>query len=623
MALITAFFFLGLVSVLACLAMALGLRFLHWFRLAQEVGALEEALYAAGLSSAVLGVIAFVLGTVGWLRQSTALILLVVAALAAGQGWRRLYELMTLISVIGKRMRQSGIALLLTVAIVGCVILDSLLAMAPLTGSDALTYHFALPILALNGQSKPVFGSVFNSLVGQGHALIEFGLALGSDRISMGLILAGGFFTAGALFVLTRHLTSERWAGLTTLVFLLTPMVFWQMGTSGSPDIWMAFYTTLAVMAVARGVKSGENRWLAMGGILAGAAAGVKLTGWAIPVGIGTYCLFATRSLYRTFACGLWSLPFGILPLVRNVWWTGDPFFPFLTRLFRSENINHYTLAVVQTAVHAAGVNHSVSGLLAFPFLLSLKGDAYGVGHYFGPIVLALAPLLLLAFRRGGLAHATAFVWCVVFLSVDLTSQMARYLLPVFPLALALVFVGVAEAFRRHWRVLQVGCAGAILLTLLFGLGSETLYARDFLPVVVGLEKQDVFLERMAPDFDMASFVNRSLAGRPGEAMVFFRHVYYLRVPFLVGDPAISWLMDPDRITGPEALLQFLRQQDVRWVVKTPDYPQPFAPAFQTLEEEGKLRPRFSTDTSTYAAFRIYGERVPVQVVIMEVTPAP
>lgn len=623
MALVTAFFYLGVVLVIACLAMALGFRLLLWFRFAQDVGALEAALYAAGLSFAILSLAVFALGMVGWLRQGTALILLVVGAFAAGKGWRRLYDLMTLIPSVRKRIWHSGLALLLTSAILACVVLDSLLGMAPLTGSDALVYHFTVPKLGLARGSEPIFWLVNSFLVGQGHSLIGLGLALGSDRISMGLILVGGFLAAGALFVLTRNLTSERWAGLATLAFLLTPMVYWQMGTSGSPDIWMAFYATLAVMAASKGARPDENRWLALAGLLAGAAAGIKLTGWAIPVGIVTYCLFATRSLVRTCVCGLWSLPAGILPIVRNFWWTRDPFFPFLSRWLRPEHLNAITLAAIQMETHPKGYDRSILGLLTFPFLLSLKGDAYGVGQYFGPVVLALAPLLLFAFRRRGLAYAAGCVWGVVFLSVDLTSQAARFLLPVFPLALALVIVGVAEAFRKGWRVVQVGCAGTLLFALLFGLGSETIYARDFLPVVVGLERREVFLERTAPDYNMASFINRSLEGRQGNVMVFFQHVYYLHVPFLIGDPGISWLMDPDRLKGPQSLLQLFHEQNVRWVVKGPYYPKPFASAFQTLEDEGKLRPRFSADTSGFAYFRISGAKVPVHVVILEVDSAP
>ena len=83
--------------------LALGLRLLQWLRVAQDLGALEELLFAAGISFAILGVVIFAIGTVGWLRQGTAVILLVVAALVAGRGWLRLYELMTMIPGIGKK----------------------------------------------------------------------------------------------------------------------------------------------------------------------------------------------------------------------------------------------------------------------------------------------------------------------------------------------------------------------------------------------------------------------------------------------------------------------------------------------------------------------------------------
>ena len=65
MALITEFFCLGVVWVLACLMLALGLRLLQWLRVAQDLGALEELLFAAGISFAILGVVTFAIGTVG------------------------------------------------------------------------------------------------------------------------------------------------------------------------------------------------------------------------------------------------------------------------------------------------------------------------------------------------------------------------------------------------------------------------------------------------------------------------------------------------------------------------------------------------------------------------------
>jgi hypothetical protein len=64
-----------------------------------------------------------------------------------------------------------------------------------------------------------------------------------------------------------------------------------------------------------------------------------------------------------------------------------------------------------------------------------------------------------------------------------------------------------------------------------------------------------------------------------------------------------------------------LHRENIRWVVKSPGYPEALAPAFQALEDEGKLRPVSSTEVSTFANFRISGQRAPLQVTIMKVVP--
>ena len=68
---------------------------------------------------------------------------------------------------------------------------------------------------------------------------------------------------------------------------------------------------------------------------------------------------------------------------------------------------------------------------------------------------------------------------------------------------------------------------GSIVLFLLFGAASEAVYAKDFLQVVLGREKRENFLMRMAGVYPSEAFVNDSLNGREGKAMVFFRLVYY------------------------------------------------------------------------------------------------
>jgi len=611
---------LSVIALLGCLSVACGTRLLTWLRLSVDSD-LERALYASGLFFAALEIILFVLVSFGEFRQGTVLVVLAVAAFSARGEWRQVPKLARTFSTRLLEMRRRPATFSVVILALICLAVDGLMAMAPLTGSDALHYHFLVPKLEIMYGYKPMFSITHSFLVGNGHLLVSLGMLLGSDELSLGLIYLGGVLTAASLFVLTRKLTSEVWACIAVVVFLLSPMVYWQISTSGCPDIWMAFYTTLAVLAAVKAVQTSRRQWWFAAGAFAGVVGGAKYTGWAVPVVLVLGCFLLSGSWKWAALCGLCSLPTGILPLLRNTAWTGDPFFPFLSQWLTPGKVNSYGLSAIIADTHSGGFSRNALKMIAYPFVLSLSGNKYGVGQYFGPLVLAFCPLLILSFRKNSLlASVTAAVWATVLISNAMTSQMARFLLPIFPLAIALVFGGVSEGVVKG-RLIRVGCKGTLLIFLLFGLGSEALYARDFLPVVIGTEKRESFLKRMAPDYQTIAFINRSLHG-PDIAMVFFRHLYYLDGPFISGSPDNSWMMNPATVTEPTKLLALLHHEHVRWVVKAPDYPEPLAASFQMLEDEGRLRPVFCADVLTFTGFRIYGNKTSERVVILEVSSA-
>jgi hypothetical protein len=197
---------------------------------------------------------------------------------------------------------------------------------------------------------------------------------------------------------------------------------------------------------------------------------------------------------------------------------------------------------------------------------------------------------------------------------------MSRFLLPAYPLALALVFSGAAVAFANGRWPMRYGCALTLVVFGLFSLVLDAGYSKDFLPVALGLESKEAFLDRMAPDHQTAKFVNAALEHRQGNAMVFFRHLYYLRVPYVNGDPASSWDAAPDRLTSPQMLLEFLHQQDVRWVVKTGSYPPALAATLEECEREGSLVPETRIEIENLSGTsRILNNRIKVPVVLMRV----
>ncbi|HVS88571.1 MAG TPA: glycosyltransferase family 39 protein [Candidatus Acidoferrum sp.] len=610
-------FFLGIVAFLG-LCVAAGLQLFALFRFSTQ-NRLESLLFSAGIALSLLQVGFFFLSLGGWLTRFSIYFTLLVLALV---GWRKFtavwhllrngfHSTLQLLKTPARRAAAFAIGIFLSV--------DFLMALAPLTGSDALHYHFTIPLLQMGRPYHPDVSLSSSFFTGQAHLFILAALTLGSETIGLCLLWLGGVLTAAAIWCLARQLMPCDWALLATLTFTLTPLVFWQMSVSGAPDIWMAFYTTLAVLAARRGIAPQSSRWVALAGFFAGAAAGVKYTGWTVPATLLVWLLVEAPGLRNAIIFTASSLAAGIYPLLRNFWFAGDPFFPFLTRWLAPDRVNFYALGAVLAETHISRGGGSWLAALAYPFLVVLKGNEYGVGHYFGPLVLSFAPLLFTLRRDDPLVRAAVFVWGGCFLFNWLTSEMGRYLLPVYPLALALVFSGAALATREKAALVRRMCGAVIALFLLFGTLSLVQYAKDFLPVTLGSEPCEQFLERMAPDYNIATFVNRALAGQSGKTVVFFRHLYYLRLPFLNANPATSWLMDPRRYSNPDQLLSLLREQDVRWVVKSPDYPPALRDAFSALERDGKLLTFAEAEVENFASWRLYGTRQRTHVTILNV----
>jgi hypothetical protein len=619
MTLLSALGSIMIIFAFGCLAAAFGSRMLGWLGISLNDG-LERTLFGAGLFLALFQILSFLLSLFGFLNAPTVIVILALAALFSGKEWKQIGALAAKVFARLRGAARDPLTALLMISTSVVLVVDALMSAAPMVSTDAMLYHFAVPMLEAGKKWEPIYGIPFSFYTGQAHSLIQLGLTLHSEHIAMGSIFLAGALAMASLFVLVRRLASERWAWTAALTFLLSPMVYWQMSTSGCPDIWIAFFVTLIVLAAARGIETQISSWWFLAGIFAGAAAGVKYTSWVVPAALVVCCLVSTRSIRLSSLCGAFSLFAGAWPLVRNVWWSGDPFFPFLSRYLNPKNANWYALSEIRGNLTPPGSSHSLIGLIKYPFLITLRQDAYGgFGHWFGPLVIVLAPLLLFARWKRPLWPVAGAMWAAVLLTNEFTAQQPRYLLSVFPIALALVFAAAARTMEWKSRLIPVMVTGSIIIFLIFGAASEALYSKDFLPIVFGRETREAFLTRMAADYPAASFVNSSLGGGEGRAMIFFHLVYYLRVPFEIGIPEESWLMNPEKITDADSLLRFLTQHQVRWVVKSPSYPALLAHSFQTLEEEGKLRPAFSGNASTFSNFRMYGERVQFKMVILEV----
>ncbi len=345
----------------------------------------------------------------------------------------------------------------LAAAFCALVLFQGLVAVAPLTGSDALHYHFTVPLLTLRDGFVPTFSLVHSFFTGQGHLLILTGLALYSEKLSLALIFLGGVLAAAASACLARRWLPREWAWLCALCFLLTPVVFWQASTAGAPDIWMAFFAAVGVLVVARARNEDRFAITILAGVIAGALAGAKYTGCLFAAALMLAFLVEARSIRRLGLFFSAALAAGIWPYVRNALWSHDPVFPFLLKWFAPGQMNSFTLASVLADTGASGLR-SIPQMFLFPLFAAVDQAHAGFWQFFGPLPFAFLLFSVLAWRNTPVWRAASIVWLASSVLVCLSSGMLRFLLPVFPVALAAALAGAASLRRADWPMARA-CA--------------------------------------------------------------------------------------------------------------------------------------------------------------------
>ena len=558
------------------------------------------------------GVLAFeLLVSLGELWPNTRLGVCAAVVLAGAIGLPLVPKILKdLWSLAGTLAKVPAVERWLALAIGGVLFLEGFASMAPLTGSDALHYHFTVPLLILKEGFHPNWFLPHSFFTGMSHQLILAGLALGSEKLAMGWIFLGGAAAAGVAAYLTRQWVAGVWPYLAALAFLLTPVAFWQITTAGAPDVWMALFVPVGVLAIARAKENPAVAATCLAGAMAGGVAGTKYTGLILAA-----CLFAAfvaevrrlrGSLIFLAAAGVT----GIWPYLRNWLWSGDPLFPFLMRHLVPDQINQTALAGM-LADTGASAPRNFWQIVRFPFFAALDPANLGFWQLLGPLVLAFAPLVLLAVRRTALWRIALIVWIVGALGIGLSSGMMRFLLPLLPIALAAVMAGIAQLPARRWRGAFLFAQLSVAGFLVFGFGGLVLYARNSWAVSAGLTTRESYLRLHAPDYPRSEFVNEQLAGKEngGRALVFLAHLYYLKVPFVYGDPNASWAMDPDQLRSDDEWRSLFSRYNIRWVVRGGEYPPKLSEPLNRLEREDILIPCASGTVEDLFGNRIGGMR--------------
>jgi len=504
------------------------------------------------------------------------------------------------------------------------LVLQWLASLAPLSGSDALHYHFAVPALYLSEGFHANWSLLHGFFCGLGHQLILAGLALGSASLAQQWLFLGGAMAALATFRLTNLWTGGAWPWLAALAFALTPVAFWQTTAAGAPDIWMCALLPLCLLAIPHASSDHRIGASILAGVLAGAVAGTKYTGILLASVLLVAFLLEARSL--TKSCGFLTsaVVTGFWPFLRNWFWTGDPVFPFFfVRMHHGESsVNETALGTILVDVGAAHA-HSFADILRFPLFAAVDPLHIAPWQLLGPLILAFGPLAVWQVWSKTAGRAALLVWFAGALAIAFTSAMPRFLLPLLPVALAVCLAGIALLTQHRWPLLRALSVLSLVAFLLAGFAAMVVYSSPAWSTVVGRTTQEDYLLAQVPDYQRSQFVNREVQrfAQPGRTLLFFRHLYYLRVPFFSGDPEDSWDVNPQRLTSSADWQAFFARNDIRWVLKSPAYPKALAESLARLEQERVLVSCASGEVESFAGNRMEGKRVREPITLFCVQP--
>lgn len=347
-------------------------------------------------------------------------------------------------------------------AAVTCAIAASL----PAVWWDPLAYHLPIAALALRSGTLPFDPALTQTgfpLLGEAAALPAYALA-GSSGAAM-VTLGCGFVAALICGAMAQRI-APRAGPLATALVATSPLFIW-LAPSFYVDVPFGMFV-MAAIAVGFDADAGAQGWgpAALGGLLAGAATGVKIPGLAFAVVVAPFVLRRGRQSLAKQAL-VYAACFALAGggwLVRSLVLTGDPLYPFLSaRLSGLQAVRSFAERYVSMTRHWCGGAAGPLDALALPWRLltdprQFCGDP-GPALRLGLLFFAVAAVGVK--RSRALATAALAATAVWFFG----SQQLRFFVPALCL-LAVVAAAGAHLSDRLRRVAEPALAALCLFAV-------------------------------------------------------------------------------------------------------------------------------------------------------------
>jgi len=497
-------------------------------------------LYRTALCGCFLGAIA-TLHLIGGLSGFLGSLLLNVTA-TAGVSLAALFFLYIFFVPMMPRGRWTLPLWLLILLILS---VEVILGLLPPTARDELTHHLAIPKLYVKaGRIYEIPFAPYSYYPMLLDMLYTPWVRWGWDFVPKLVHGLYGLLTALLLYAYLARRLSPIYGLLGFFFFVFTPAIL-RLSSWAYVDLGMTFYSTASLLCLLRWLEaSAGKRWLILAGLCAGFAIATKPNGVLVLLLLFFVLTFALgrekeRGKMETLSWVFLFLVLAFIPLspwlMKNMLWTGNPFFPFLTGIFGSGGGGGVSLG------EGSGLGiftkrelfygENLWQMIALPLRVFFVGRDDQPQYFDG----VLNPILILFLPWSFKGKWTEekkllFAFALIYFSyaIFLTDLRIRYILPIVPSLVILLVYGIHNIYLRIVHPSFLFGAVIVLLALNGVYLWNHVSALSPLDYFRGRESREAYLSRMLPEYPAIQYVNQHV---PSTAKVYFlfmgRRVYY------------------------------------------------------------------------------------------------
>jgi hypothetical protein len=565
-------------------AYAIGKRVLHLLRFEGQ-DSIDHLLFSFGIGLGFLGLLGLFFSVIQLANENILTFVQISLGLffLLRNDFRNLRaDLSTLASGLNRSFSQYG--LFTKLAILLPLTFSFLLTFVPpFEAFDALLYHLSLPARILQHGGLQAFDIVPFWFPSLSENVYLWALGMGSERAPQVLHFAWMLCSA----LLLWHWASRTWSievGRKALLLIATMPSVPMLASWAYADMALVFYAIASIYAFTQYRSSKASSWLAIMGVMAGFAMGIKYTSFTVPLACGLLLLF-DRPWSRTIAA---AARFSFIALImaapwyiRNVVFMGNPFYPFVFggRYWDSFLASWY-------AESGTGIGWNALQLILLPLNTMLgTHDVTFFDGRIGPVFLILAPFtiwILIWRARQSSAEGWSLLAIGIFSLISFSAWtigvinsvglwQARLLLPALipfaiPTALAWDSLRQFDTSKLHISSL-VNALIAIVIVLNVIDTALFVVQRNPLAVAFGAQSRERYIERVNTSY---AALMKLMDELPEDA-----YVYSLLEPRSYGLPRLT---QPDPLNynfahdvylykGPEKIVQHWKAEQYTHVI--------------------------------------------------------